>query len=137
MMHGNYSSLSDPNKKNFFLPTHHSRKLRHLRGKALKVHKLNGIESVCEPEQIEPLKLHAAEKIVSKDELRYQEAYRGRNIDPFSSVSGTVSFNLFLPPLAGNGTHEGLLCEGVWWDVPKETIHREKMSHHVHLPSGI
>jgi len=139
-MHGQYPSLSDPDKKDFFLPTHHSRKLRHLRGKVLQVHKLTGIEGVCECEHVVPVpppKELPQEKKVSKEELQYQEAYRGRNIDPFSSVSGNVSFNLFLPPLVGQNTNHGLLCEGIWWDIPKKRAKRTaKASQELHLPKG-
>ncbi len=133
-MHGQYPGLSDPNKQNFFLPTHHSRKLRHLRDQVLKVHQLTGVEGACTPEHVELPQLVPLQKKVTKEELKYNEAYRGRNIDPFSSVSGTVSFNLFLPPVTGPSSHQGLLCEGVWWDVPKSK-RRVKPKEEIHLPS--
>ena len=139
-MHGQYPSLSDPDKQNFFLPTHHSRKLRHLRGKVLQIRELTGIEGVCETADhhtVPPLKQLPQEKKVSKEELQYHEAYRGRNIDPFSSVSENVSFDLFLPPLVGQNVRHGLLSEGIWWDVPKKKAKRQaKASQEIHLPKG-
>lgn len=145
-MYGQFHSI--PDKHNFFLPTHHSRRLRHLRQKAKKAYHEEARQDWSNTiDIINHGGVVLADNIATKEDLKYQDALRGCHIDPFSSVSGRVSLKAFLPPFdrIGEEKEDDKECvsKRVWYNRRPRIVNQGggqntimERHQHIQLPSG-